>query len=212
MCKAKVDLGFLIDGSGSIEGQGRGNFKKVLDFVVRMIKEFEVSQSGTHIGAVLFDHRASVTLRFDQFYDQRSIVQKIQNVQYPGGGTSTGAALKLALSGLYTPSKRQKIIPKILIILTDGQSQDKVTDPAQKLRDFGVTIFSVGIGKGAKISELNDMATDPDSEHVFTADFNNLNTIVRAIKDKACQGMCVCTNILINISPTKGQCPKRKLF
>ncbi|KAK3721428.1 hypothetical protein QZH41_020682 [Actinostola sp. cb2023] len=34
------------------------------------------------------------------------------------------------------------------------------------------------------------MATDPDSDHVFTADFNQLSGIVQRIKDKACRGVC----------------------
>ena len=76
----------------------------------------------------------------------------------------------------------------MLIVLTDGKAQDAITAPAQRLRDSGVTIFVVGIGNGYDMGQLRDMATDPDSQHVYKADFNNLNAVVQSIKARACMG------------------------
>ena len=61
---------------------------------------------------------------------------------------------------------------------------------AAKLRAMGVTVFSIGVGSGAKMSELNAMATDPDNSHVFTVtNFNSLNTIKGTLAQKTCQGL-----------------------
>ena len=62
-CKAKVDLGFIIDGSGSIELYGKGNFKKILNFVKELTRGFDVSKEGTHVGIVIYDHEAKVRLK-----------------------------------------------------------------------------------------------------------------------------------------------------
>ena len=102
-------------------------------------------------------------------------------------GTNIGRALELARNNLFGKSARPGI-PNMLIVLTDGQSQDPVTDAAQRLRDSAVTIFTVGIGNGYDIGQLRDMATDPDSQHVYKATFNNLDEVVKAIKDRACMG------------------------
>ena len=102
-------------------------------------------------------------------------------------GTNIGRALELARNNLYGKSARPGI-PNMLIVLTDGQSQDPVTDAAQSLRDSAVTIFAVGIGNGYDIGQLRDMATDPDSQHVYKATFNNLDEVVKSIKDRACMG------------------------
>ena len=59
-CKAKVDIGFIIDGSGSIENSGKGNFKKVLSFVKELIRAFEVSKEATHVGIITYDNEAKV--------------------------------------------------------------------------------------------------------------------------------------------------------
>ena len=54
---------------------------------------------------------------------------------------------------------------------------------------MGVTIFTLGVGNAFDINQLNVIATDPDREHVFTADFSKLSSsIVEKIKDKACRG------------------------
>lgn len=59
-CKAKADVGFIIDGSGSIENALKGNYKKVLQFVKNVVKAFEVSKEKTHIGIISYDHDAKV--------------------------------------------------------------------------------------------------------------------------------------------------------
>jgi len=60
---------------------------------------------------------------------------------------------------------------------------------AALLRQAGITVFAVGVGAGATVAELNSMATDPDSTHVFQVDnFNNLDSIKGTLSQKACEG------------------------
>ena len=189
VCKVKVNLGFVIDGSGSIESAGQGNYQKVKDFVKNVVRGFDVSLDGTHVGVVLYSDKAEVVFGFKKHYDKASVLAAIDSMHYPGSRTHTGMALDLARTELFEKGSRPGI-PNMLLVLTDGQSQDSVTEPAQKLRDLGVTVFSVGIGTDYVIQELNNMATDPDNEHVFTADFNAMQTIVQKIKGRVCNGKC----------------------
>ena len=55
---------------------------------------------------------------------------------------------------------------------------------------MGVTIFSFGIGTQYKKDELDEMATDPNSKHVITGDFNELDQLVAIIEKLACDGKC----------------------
>lgn len=99
-----------------------------------------------------------------------------------------GKALNAAFNQLYKVNSRQGV-PNILIVLTDGKSYDDVTAPAQKLRDSGVTIFAIGVGKGSDLNQLKSIATDPDAEHMFVVkNFDLLDTIIKTIKEKACEG------------------------
>ena len=50
-------------------------------------------------------------------------------------------------------------------------------------------VFAVGVGSGVDKSELNAIATDPDSTHVLTVkDFNQLTQITAQLNTKACAG------------------------
>lgn len=184
VCRARLDLGFIIDGSGSIEQYGRGNFKRCLGFVKNMVRSFTISQSYVRIGIVLFSTNSRLILRFNQNRGVNSILRTIDRIRYPRRGTRTGRALSFAKSALFYNSGRGR--SKIAVIMTDGVSQDSVRFPAQALRRRGVKIFSLGIGKMYNMGQLLQMAGN--RKNVFIADFRNLGSVVRAIKQKACKG------------------------
>ena len=79
--------------------------------------------------------------------------------------------------------------PNIAIVLTDGVSwsRSQTASKAATLRGTGCRIFSVGIGGGVNTGELNDMATDPDSSHVFSvSSFSSLGSITSSFQAQAC--------------------------
>lgn len=86
-CKAKLDLGFLVDGSGSVGGK---NFKKQLKFIKKMARAFKISLQETHVGLIVFDHNPKLIFGFDKFYDLRGVINAIGQVPHPSGGTKTG--------------------------------------------------------------------------------------------------------------------------
>lgn len=50
-------------------------------------------------------------------------------------------------------------------------------------------VFTVGVGSGVDMSELNAVATDPDSSHVLTVqDFSQLQQITASLNTQACNG------------------------
>ena len=91
-----------------------------------------------------------------------------------------------------TTSLLTSYLRQYFIIYSTGQSNSMsaTASEAAKLRAMGVTVFSIGVGSGAKMSELNAMATDPDNSHVFTVtNFNSLNTIKGTLAKQTCQGL-----------------------
>lgn len=53
---------------------------------------------------------------------------------------------------------------------------------------MGVTIFSFGIGSEYKKDELDEIATDPNSKHVITGGFDELDQMLPKIKKLCCEG------------------------
>lgn len=77
------------------------------------------------------------------------------------------------------------------IVVTDGRSNNPplTAAEAKKARDAGITVLAIGVGSGVGKSELDAMATDPDSTHVYTADnFDALLSLQGLLSTKACEG------------------------
>jgi len=184
VCQAKLDIAFVIDGSGSIEAYGRGNFKRCLNFVKRLVVSFKISRRFTRVGVVLFSYRPRLIFRFSSYSRKRDILRAINKIKYPRGGTKTGLAMSYAQRVLFR--RRRGSRKSVMIVMTDGRSQDRVSGAARALKTNRVTIFAVGIGRRYNINQLFQIASS--RRHVYTAGFKNLPSIVRVIKTKACAG------------------------
>ena len=101
-------------------------------------------------------------------------------MNFPGGGTKTGLALSFARRYLFARSNNRKA----LLLITDGEFYDGVSEPAAILRNMGVEVLALGVGKHYSIRQLIQIASN--RRHIFTVDFRNLGSFVRAVKEKAC--------------------------
>lgn len=184
VCKIAVDLGFLVDGSGSIEFQGKGNFGRILNLIKSLVSFFEVSRGKSRIGFVLFSSRPIPIFGFRRYSSKVQILRAIDQVRYPRGGTRIGNALEFTRNYLFkqrTPRKRKQV----LVLITDGISQDRVGPAASRLKATGTEVFAVGVGKNYRRRQLYHIATD--RKHVVTTSFSMLMTIILALKKQVCQ-------------------------
>lgn len=77
-------------------------------------------------------------------------------------------------------------VAQVVVVLTDGRSQDDVAMPAQVLRLAGVEMFAVGV-QNAVDSELREMASQPYDSHVFSVDsFLTLQDIIQDLVAGLC--------------------------
>lgn len=185
-CRAKIDIGFLVDSSGSIEKSGKGNYKKCLDFIKTAVNGSFISETFTHVGVVLFSSKTEIVFTFTQFYDAEPMMNAIDNATYLRGGTLTGKALNFSKVELFDKTGRQGV-PKVLIVMTDGKSTDDVVAPAKILSDANITVFAIGIGRNYDIQQLQQIASKPEIKYALTTDFNRLNELYTSIRDDACR-------------------------
>ncbi|KAL9983699.1 hypothetical protein ACROYT_G005915 [Oculina patagonica] len=185
-CKAKIDIGFLVDSSGSIEKAGKGNYKKCLDFIKTAVNGSFISETFTHAGLVVFSSKLKTIFTLKQFYDAEQMMDAIDNATYLKGGTLTGKALTFVKTELFDKTGRQGV-PKVLIVMTDGKSTDDVIKPAKVLSDANITVFAIGIGRNYDITQLQEIASKPEIKYALTSDFNRLNDLYTSIRDDACR-------------------------
>lgn len=77
-------------------------------------------------------------------------------------------------------------VMQVLVTMTDGISQDSVVSPARDLRNAGVRILALGIGRKFRRSQLNQMTMN--SRYVFNSGFRSLHRVVSSIKRAVCKG------------------------
>ena len=163
---------------------GKGNFKKCLDFVKSLTRAFVISPADTKVGAIVFSSRSELQFNFNQYTTQAQLETAIDNIKHPGYRTKTGLALTMSKDQLFNDARPG--VPRVLVILTDGRANDDVVKPSEELREIGVVIFAVGLGKNYNEKQLISMTAT--KENVLTADFPDMMTIVTTLQEKLCKG------------------------
>ncbi|CAH1253806.1 ZAN [Branchiostoma lanceolatum] len=178
-CKSPLDLFLLLDGSGSVKTD---NFEKVKQFSVDVVNSFDVSSTATRVGLVQYSDGKNLVFNLGDKADKASTVSAIQGVAYQKGGTKTGAAMQFVGQ---KAAWRGGNVPKVLIVVTDGESYDSVTAAAQNLAADGVKVYAIGVG-GFDHKELLQIANNDQDNVIELTDFNALATKIDEIATAVC--------------------------
>ncbi|XP_040920044.1 collagen alpha-1(XII) chain isoform X3 [Toxotes jaculatrix] len=177
VCKgAKADVVFLIDGSWSI---GEESFTKVVHFVSGMIGAFDViGPSGMQVSFVQYSDNAKTEFKLNAYQDKGVAMSSLHYIRYRGGNTKTGVALKHTYDKAFSlENGMRRNVPKVVVAITDGRSQDEVKKNAAKLQHAGYSVFAIGVAD-VDFVELQEIGSKPSERHVFVIDdFDAFDTI-----------------------------------
>ncbi|XP_036616385.1 collagen alpha-4(VI) chain-like [Trichosurus vulpecula] len=186
---AVADLVFLVDSSTSI---GPGNFQKVKSFLYSLVSGLEIGRDQVRIGLAQFSDNIYKAFLLNQFPLKSDVLEQIQNLPYRTGGTRTGSALDFLRTTYFTESAGSRAkdnVPQVVILVTDGESNDEVAEAASKLKDGGVSIYVVGINV-QDVQELETIASKPLEKFLFSIeDFNILEGLSGNILPTLCSAV-----------------------
>ncbi|XP_030578007.1 collagen alpha-1(XII) chain-like [Archocentrus centrarchus] len=173
---AKADIVLLVDGSWSI---GRLNFKTIRKFIARVVSVFDIGPDKVQIGLTQYGSDTRTEWHLNAHPTKASLLHAIAKLPYKGGTTMTGLALKYILQNNFQRDVgMRRDSSKIVVLITDGTSQDEVVSISQELRDRGIELYAIGIAHIDEI-QLKSIASDPDETHVYSvSDFEFLLNIV----------------------------------
>lgn len=180
-----LDLAFVLDDSTSVSDD---EFTDVIDFVTYVIDAFPgVSSSGTRVGIVMFSSEASIAMPFNRYFERKRMIAAVKKLQRKRGGTHIGEGLAKSFE-LYS-SKAYGSRPsalKVMLLMTDGKNQGEgVVENAKKLRERGVRVIVVGVGKAVLDVQLEQIAGK--KENVFKVDsFKGLEPVVAELIPASC--------------------------
>ncbi|XP_073348827.1 collagen alpha-1(XII) chain [Pagrus major] len=199
VCKgAKADVVFLIDGSWSI---GEESFTKVVHFVSGMIGAFDViGPSGMQVSFVQYSDDAKTEFRLNAYRDKGIAMSALHHIRYRGGNTKTGVALKHTYEKAFSiENGMRRNVPRVVVAITDGRSQDEVKKNAAKLQHAGYSVFSIGVAD-VDFVELQEIGSKPSERHVFVVDdFDAFDTIKENLITFICEtATSTCPLIFLN--------------
>ncbi|CAN0001303.1 unnamed protein product [Lampetra planeri] len=212
--KARGDIVFLIDGSTSI---GLENFALVRQFLHRIASSFPtIGPDTTQVAVVQYSTDPRKEFMLNEYRDRELLLQAIRSLPYMGGNTRTGRAIEFALSTIFLRDAGMRAdTPNLLIVVTDGRSQDNVSAPAWHARAAGVRVYAVGVGSSDP-AELRIITGEPEAgplpgrrRSVYFADsFEDLTAIGEELAESVCQGAVEPVIPPRPVEPCVIQCPQ----
>uniref|UniRef100_A0A8D2ASB4 Collagen alpha-1(XX) chain n=1 Tax=Sciurus vulgaris TaxID=55149 RepID=A0A8D2ASB4_SCIVU len=180
-----TDMVFLVDGSWSI---GRGHFQQVKDFLASVISPFEIGPEKVQVGLTQYSGDPRTEWDLNSFRSSGEVLAAVRGLRYKGGNTFTGLALTHVLGQNLKPSAGLRPeAAKVVVLVTDGKSQDDVHTAAGVLKDLDVDVFTVGV-KNADEAELKVLASQPlDITMHNVLDFPQLATLAGLLSRLICQ-------------------------
>jgi len=200
-CTSKLDLVLMLDGSGSMGAQGFGHVKKAAE---HLIDALHMDRLYVELSVLLFSGPRTWS-EMDECYsgqvtdlrqcgmtwvtgnnglskwtvDKADVIQRIQNLQWPQGGTLTGMALGEAKTAIIGS---RKDAPSTVVVITDGKPSyhSRAVAAASSIR-MTARLMWVPVGPSVKFSDFVDMASHPVEENIVPnlkhAPFSNLHDL-----------------------------------
>jgi hypothetical protein len=91
---------------------------------------------------------------------------------------------------MFTPRHGDRFLSRnIAVVITDGRSQEtnKTKEMAAAAHRAGIKVFAIGVGNRVSLEELQNLASDPNWEHVFEVDnYKALDSIKDTLTSRTC--------------------------
>ncbi|KAL6095096.1 itgam [Pungitius sinensis] len=182
-----ADIVFLLDGSGSVNSR---DFETMKTFVKNLVRS--LLQADIKFAIVQFSRAPKIHFYFSDnlISGTASWERKVDEIRQLRGGTYTANAIKSVVNDVFTPTKGSRPnVNKVLIVITDGESNDRINLPsATSLADNKKIVrFAIGVGgafnNDRAIKELETIAST--KENVFRVEsFDALEQIRQTLKAK----------------------------
>lgn len=203
----KMDLGFVLDASGSINPS---DYKLQLQFTKDLLTRVNVGQNKTHVGIINYSTSLQTLTWLNTDYSLTQKLAKVDRATHYALGTDTARALEQAnIVFSYADGRRhsEEGVTPVIFVITDGKSNNPIStiQAANFLKQNGIVLVSVGVGSGPDLNELHAICSSPASENYFAiSNYAALNQKLTQFTSKSCsEPLPVPSNATIDIEINK---------
>ncbi|KAL0963044.1 hypothetical protein UPYG_G00348970 [Umbra pygmaea] len=181
-----ADIVFLVDESWSV---GQTSFSLVKDFISAIINTFQgsvVGAEGVRFGVTVYGDMPRMRIALTDYNSLDEVLKAVMDLPFEGGASRTGDALQFLVDYVFSTAITRDNTPKIVVLITNGRSDDRVDGPAKAVTDSGISIYAVGV-RGADESELRRIVSEPHEEHMLLgSDFSLLGALMPKLSRRIC--------------------------
>lgn len=180
-----LDIVFVLDHSGSI---GPREQESMINLTIHLVEKADVGRDRVQFGALMYSNNPEILFYLNTYSSRSAITEHLKRPRDTRGDTYTAKALQHAniLFMEEHGSRLKQNVRQLMIVITDGEShdRDKLNDTARELRDKGITIFAVGVGR-ANQDELETMAGKKENT-IHVDNFDKLRDIYLPLQEILC--------------------------
>lgn len=144
-------------------------FKLVQRFAREFAQRFDVDSGDARIGVTTYGSSPRTQFYLNRYRNGRDVQSAIDRLRPTGGTPNTASALRSARSYQFTRSYGDRpLANNIMVLVTSKKSRDQrsTQDEAQRLRDSGITVYTIGIDL-PETDELEAIASPPGVDNSF---------------------------------------------
>ena len=170
------DVGFILDGSGSVSKQ---NWLKELKFTKEVAKLAEITKDGSRAGVISFASHPSLKIKFTDHEDYASFSNAVDRLPFSGGGTNIIKALQDGLDEMFVPRIGQQVDNiRLAFLITDGKDGNKMEKYIEMKKNYeqhhiALFVIAVGDAKHVDVDKLKTL----DENFVQVMDFDKLKEV-----------------------------------
>lgn len=160
---APLDLVIAIDDSGSLTST---DFNLEKQAAITFVNGLDFTGGVRKVGVLKFADFGQTVIPLSN--NKASVINAINSITHNGGFTNITDAIRDART-MVTGAGSQAGADKVLLLITDGQNNQETGLLNSEIAAFKALpgeIFALGFGT-ASLAQLNTIASDPDSSHVF---------------------------------------------
>uniref|UniRef100_A0AC34FI53 VWFA domain-containing protein n=1 Tax=Panagrolaimus sp. ES5 TaxID=591445 RepID=A0AC34FI53_9BILA len=162
--KLKGDVLFLLDSSTSI---GNATFQKAVQLVKQIVLNFSnIGPKGVQFALIQYNREPWLEFTFRRHTCLSLLLDDIEDTEFMNGPSNLGRALNKVMKYAFTPARGDRPdVENIVVLVSDGLSEDKVQLPVTLSRQNGTTPIVVATLQ-AKKDILMDIA-EKDQNNMF---------------------------------------------
>ena len=180
LCSEGADVAFILDSSGSL---GRTNYERQKIFVKDTMKKLAEKCNLLNGAVVLYSTTARVGINFSHSFNLEFFNVQIDKLPWYMRYTRIDKGLRVAANDVFTTRTGSRPdAPKVAILTTDGSLTRRpdtvpLANASESLKQKGVRIFAIGVGRNVALDELFQITER--IEDVFL--FNTFSSLIREV-------------------------------